>query len=121
MQEYVQLLSEGFLGKICTVLTNSSVLPVKDAVQHSQYFTGEVQRIDRYGIWVKHITSGTMGFFAFPIVGIVEEQVIAQDDPRHEKLKEEVQKQKAGKPAFQKPGTFMSVEDLVATVKKKVN
>lgn len=110
MQDLIKNLKEKFLGRICTLLTHQSSFPFKDAMQHSHFFTGKVEYIDSDGIWLEHLQSKTYSFYAFPIIGIVEEQVIAHDDPRAEKIKEELKKKEPT------PSNFVSIDSLTNMV-----
>jgi len=114
-------IKENFLGRICTILTNSSALPLKDYIQHSQYYTGEVVGVDESGVWIKHPQNSTLAFFCFPIQGIVEEQYIPANDPRHEKIKEEISSKK--EKAVPKPtGTaFIDTNDISARIRAAKN
>ncbi len=117
--EYIELLNANFLGKVCTILTSATSLPVQDAIGHSRYFTGKVKRIDQFGVWVENLLDGTVSFFSFPIVGMVEEKSVSKEDPRYEKLKADVEKQREKKspPAAKKlPSSFIDVEELMASV-----
>ena len=105
--EFIFKLKEKFLGKVCTILSNQIAVPIKDHVQHSQYFTGMVTDIDIHGIWLKHLNINTYAFYQFPIVGIVEEQFIPEGDPRTEKIKEGL---KGKQP--QKASQFIPVDQL---------
>lgn len=109
-QELVDNLRKNFLNKICTLLTSPTSFPFKDAVQHSRFFTGEVVDINVYGLWVKNLEFNTYAFFSFPIVGIIEEQVIPGNDPRAKKVVEDIKK-----PI---PSNFIPVEALTKLVKE---
>ena len=106
-----------FVGKVCTILTTPIALPIKDSFVAAQYFTGQVTEIDNNGIWIKHIPTGDMSYFSFPIVGIVQEQYVPETDPNHDKLKEEIQKTKSP-PTKIPPGNFTSVSDLTNKAKE---
>lgn len=85
---------EYFMGKVCTIITSSTNLPLKDPLEACQYFTGQVVQIDESYIWVKHLNTGRMGCFIQPVIGIVEEQTIQKDDPSIGELKNQVTKYK---------------------------
>jgi hypothetical protein len=92
-------------------------------MQHSQFFTGKVETVDNYGIWLRHLNSDTIAFYSFPIVGIVEEQIVSQEDPRAEKIKEEIKKQNEKKAEAKKPmprpnQQFIPLESLTKMIKK---
>lgn len=108
-------LKENFLNKICTVLTHATNLQCKDAVQFAQFFTGKVVDINEYGVWLQNLHNNTYGFFAFPIIGIVEEQNIPENDPRAEQIKEMLKKKT---PQANSPrGNFIPIESLTKMVK----
>ncbi len=85
---------EKFKGKICTILTAPTSFPFRDPKQHAEFFTGEVVEVDAYGIKIKNLNNGTFGFFAYPLIGIVEEQTVSKSDPNYQKIKDELGKQK---------------------------
>jgi hypothetical protein len=109
-------IKESFTGRICTILTNPVSFPFKDAVQHSQFFTGKVELVDNQGIWLRHLHTNTIAFYSFPIIGIVEEQVIPQNDPRVEKIKAEMKKKEPKPP--QPHSQFIPIESLTKMMKK---
>ena len=100
-----------FVGKVCTVLTHPVGMPMKDPFSASQYFTGQVTEVNEYGIWLKHLQTGGMSFFIFPIVGVIEEQYIPKSDPEHEKIKEEVEQIKNPPPKIP-PQNMTSISEL---------
>jgi hypothetical protein len=108
------------MGKVCTIITVPHSVPIKDAVQHSQYFTGEVYEVDDLGVWIKHPINGASSFFAFPFLGIVEEPVILSTDSRYEKVKEQLEAK--NKPKIkdlpQPQGQFISTDELTEKLKK---
>lgn len=115
----LQNLTENFLGKICTVITQSISLPVKDPIVAAQYFTGEVISIDYDGIWIKHMLSSTKAFYAFPLIGIVEEKVVASNDPLHEKITQDINKaEKKPTPKSATANNFVGIDELREKVKK---
>lgn len=114
---------EKFKGKICTIITQPTSFPFRDAKQHSEFFSGEVVNISEYGITIKHLNIGTLAFYAYPLIGIVEEQTISKTDPNYTKIKEQVEKQKEPKPIATKPqvppaNNFMSVEEMTKVAQK---
>jgi hypothetical protein len=113
-----------FLGKVCTILTNPTPFPFRDAKQHASYFSGLVTEINEEGIFLKNLVFKTMAFFTFPIIGIIEEIGVAEDDPNFEKVKMEVEKAKTpakpvqvqARPAVNKD--FTSIEDMTTMAKQ---
>lgn len=112
---------QGFVGRVCTVMTVNTALQITEPLRHAQYFTGRVKSVDEYGIWLEHLQTKNRSFFMFPVVGIVEEQFIPEDDPRSSKIKEEMEKQKKPvAPPKMPPGQFIPVEQLTKIVKTTV-
>ncbi len=121
-ESMVKSIQENFLGKVCTILTESSAIPFKNAMDHSQYYSGIMIGADLSGVWLKHPQNGTLSFFSYPLQGIVEEQYIAPGDPRHEKVKEEMAKSKVAPQVRQKPpqsatNQVISVDELSARLR----
>ena len=118
---------EYFIDKICTILTQPVNKNFADKIEHANFFTGLVKKIDRFPngislIWLEHLQTKSLSAFNLSmVVGILEEQVIKESDPRYSKLKEEAEKIK--KPAapspFTKSGDFVPVEDLTKLIKEK--
>lgn len=118
----VDNLKANFQDRICTILTQPVSFPFKDAMQHAQYFTGKVVDVNIYGIWLKHLHVDTYAFYTFPLVGIVEEQLIPNDDPRAEQIKQELKQQEQPMgyvhgPQVAEPSNFIPVESLAKMVK----
>jgi len=86
-------LKEFFLGKVCTVITvgvNKGAFPDQ---QFAEFFTGIVEAIDKDGVFTKHHLTGCKNFYAMEyVVGIIEEQVITDDNPKYQEIVEEVKK-----------------------------
>lgn len=80
-----------FVGKACTILTHPVGMPMKDALTGAQYFSGQLTEVSENGLWVKHLDTGKLGFFTFPIIGIVEEQSFSKTDPQYNKIKEQIE------------------------------
>jgi hypothetical protein len=122
--QLVENLKSNFTGRICTVLTSPVSFQFQDALQHAQFFAGKVMEINQYGIWLKHLHTNTFSFYSFPIVGIVEEPYIPENDPRAEKIKEELkikeeqQKKKEARPKTPPPQSqFIPIESLTKMVR----
>jgi len=89
----VKKLTDMFVGKICTILTNTVGKTNFTDIQFSEFFTGYVESIDEDGVVIRHHTTNCKTFYALShIVGILEEQVITDDNPLYEKVVEEVKK-----------------------------
>ena len=80
---------QDFVGKVCTILTTPTSFPFVDPRQYADFFTGRVMEISRHGVVIQNLKNLTKAFFSFPIVGIVEEQVITEKDPRFAQVKEQ--------------------------------
>lgn len=89
----VDKLKDLFLGKVCTVITvgvNKGAFPDQ---QFAEFFTGIVESIDKDGVFTKHHITGCKNFYAMAyVVGIIEEQVITDDNPKYQEIIEEVKK-----------------------------
>lgn len=112
-----------FEGKVCTIMTASTGLHIADPKRHAEFFTGLVKEIDDSGIWLEHLQTKAMSYFLFPIVGIVEEQFIAKDDPRAKEI-EELKKKSEIKPKPVLPkvqprtaSSFIPIDELTAKVR----
>lgn len=126
---------EPFVNKVCTVLTQPVNKGFNQDWQHAQFFTGKVTQISPMGVWLANLHTGMKSFFAFPIVGICEEQYLEEGDPRLPAVKEEMEAAKKAqqRPAppvqalptacqiahGQKPGNFVPISELTKLVKKK--
>ena len=125
MQETItETVAKHFLGKIVTILTVSTGLPLQDGMAHATYFSGELIRVDQHGVYLKHVQFETLSFYAFPLVGIIEEKKIAKDDPGHVKIQEEIARNKEQKElaAIPKktiqPGQFVDINELKQSLNK---
>lgn len=82
-----------FVGKVCTVLTNSVCKQNFTDVQFPDFFVGVIDSIDEDGIFSRHPLTGCINFYSWPhVVSVFQEQVIEETDPRYEKILEEVKK-----------------------------
>jgi hypothetical protein len=114
---------ERFLNKPCTILTRDIGFPFTGPIQHSQYFSGLVKEVNQYGVLIEHLQTKTLAFFAFPIVGIVEEQTVTKDNPNYEKIKEELEQKKKPTPKpvpaqRPTPNNYLSVEEMTKMAKQ---
>lgn len=114
-----------FLDRVCTVLTGPIGLHITDPVRHAQYFTGKVISVDDSGIWLEHLQAKTMAYFSLPVVGILEEQFIPEDDPRSDKIKKELEKKKEQPrrplPPPQGMSQYIPLDQLTKVVKEGKN
>lgn len=85
-------LQETFLNKICTIITTTVNKTNFDDEQFSDFFTGLVESLDEDGVFIKHHITACKSFYAWNyIVGILEEQVIEQSDPRYKEITEKIE------------------------------
>jgi hypothetical protein len=77
-----------FTGKICTVYTHVTNKQFDDQ-QHANSFTGLVEEIDEFGIWLRLLPKmEKKAFFPAPVIGIVEEEVIPITTEQETAIKE---------------------------------
>lgn len=89
----VKKLQDAFVGKVCTILTSTVAKTNFQDQQFSDFFTAIIETIDEDGIFAKHHMTGCRNYYTWQnIVGILEEQVIQQDDPKYEEIMREVKK-----------------------------
>ena len=89
----VKKLQEAFVGKVCTILTSTVAKTDFQNQQFSDFFTAIIESLDEDGIFAKHHMTGCRNYYTWMhIVGILEEQVIRQDDPKYEEIMQEVKK-----------------------------
>lgn len=115
-------LYDKFLGKICTILIDPAKFPFKldNPKKHAEFFTGLVVGIDNAGILIKNLNTNAQAYYAFPIIGIIEEQVVAKTDPNYEKIKDELEQKKKPAPVPPKPAPplNLSLEDMTKMAKQ---
>lgn len=75
-----------FKNKVVTVLTHRSArdFPPNEvgSYQFAQHFTGHVEAADDYGLWLLDPAKGVRSYFLYSgLVGVCEEQVVAEDHP----------------------------------------
>ena len=89
----VKKLQDAFIGKFCTILTSTIAKTNFQDQQFSDFFTAIVEHIDEDGVFAKHHITGCKNFYSWShIVGILEEQVISEDNPEYEKIIQEIKK-----------------------------
>jgi hypothetical protein len=87
----IKKMQECFLNKVCTVLTLAVNKGNFNDVQFADFFTGIVDMIDDDGIMIRHHMTGCRSFYPMShITGILEEQVISEDDPNYSRVVEEI-------------------------------
>ena len=120
----IKKLHEQFVGKICTVLTTGVSKSNFSDIQFADFFTGFIESIDEDGVWTRHHLSGCKNFYPMAfLVGIMEEQVVQEDDPEYGKLVEKIEKTpQESKPFVQEydpnKSPFVDPEMLAAIAKK---
>ena len=86
-------LQEAFVGKVCTILTSTIAKTNFQDQQFSDFFTAIIESIDEDGIFAKHHMTGCRNYYAWShVIGILEEQVVQQDDPKYEEIMQEIKK-----------------------------
>jgi hypothetical protein len=89
----VKKLQEAFVGKVCTILTSTVAKTDFQDQQFSDFFTAIIESLDEDGIFAKHHMTGCRNYYTWPhIIGVLEEQVIQQDDPKYEEIMQEIKK-----------------------------
>ena len=71
-----------FEDKVCTIFT-SVVNRQFDEDTARRHFIVRVKEIDPDGIWGTNLVTGTVCFFAFPIISIQEELELNPNNPEH--------------------------------------
>jgi hypothetical protein len=93
----IKKLQSNFLGKICTILTKPIAKRDFSDHQFADFFTGVIDEIDDDGIFTTHTLTGCKNFYRMSeVIGIIEEQVLNDEDPKHQKIITEL-KEKQGK------------------------
>ncbi len=80
-----------FVGHVCTILTTSVCKPNFTDVQFPDFFLGIIESIDEDGVFSRHPITGCKNFYSWPhVVGVFQEQVIEQNDPKYEEILKEI-------------------------------
>lgn len=91
----IRKLQAQFTGKICTILTKPIAKNNFNDTQFADFFTGLIDFLDEDGIWTTHPTTGCKNFYnLFEIIGIIEEQVLYEDNPEHAEIIRQVKENK---------------------------
>jgi hypothetical protein len=89
----IKKLQEQFVGKVCTVLTTGIAKGDFADHQFADFFTGIVENIDEDGVFTRHHVTGCKNFYTMQyIVGIIEEQVIDENNPEYQNIVEDIKK-----------------------------
>jgi len=84
-------IKDTFVTKPCTILTNKIPIDLSDDRKFLDLFFGIIEDINEDGVFLIHNTTKCKSFFNWnSIIGIVEEQVIYENDPRYNQIKEEI-------------------------------
>lgn len=96
----IKKLQDAFLGKVCTVLTGAVSKNNFLDQQFSDFFTGIIESIDEDGIFARHHLTGCLNFYNFNyVVGIFQEQVIEESDPKYQEIMEDLKNSPPNKKA----------------------
>lgn len=111
----IKKLQQKFVGRICTILTNTVAKKDFSDQQFADFFTGVIDEIDDDGVFTTHVLTGCKNFYFFSqIIGIVEEQVLDENNPEHAKIIEKVKDkgQNSAKNIKTSDEQFIDIEDL---------
>lgn len=94
----IKKLQSNFLGKICTILTKPIAKQDFSDHQFADFFTGVIDEIDDDGIFTTHTLTGCKNFYRMSeVIGIIEEQVLNDEDPKHQKIITELKEKQSKK------------------------
>lgn len=89
----IKRLQENFVGKVCTILTTTIAKTNFHDTQFSDFFTGIIESLDDDGIFARHHMTGCKNFYTWNhVVGLLEEQVIEETNPKFQEIIEEIRK-----------------------------
>ena len=89
----IKRLQDNFVGKVCTILTTTIAKTNFQDTQFADFFTGIIESLDDDGIFAKHHITGCKNFYTWNhVVGLLEEQVIEESNPKFKEIMEEVKK-----------------------------
>lgn len=110
-----------FLGKVCTILTYQTTRHYSDE-QHVNVFTGVVEEIDEYGVTILTLPQmKRKAYFQFPIVGIIEEEVIPITDEEEKEIRDKYARDNnLPLPQNNEKLSLGGIKELVSRVKTKV-
>lgn len=117
----VKKLQQKFQGKICTIMTHPIAKRDFNDAQFADFFTGVVDEIDDDGIFTTHALTACKNFYFFSqVIGIIEEQVLDQQNPEHIKIIEEVKDNMKNpkKTSETNEDQFINIEDLAELTAK---
>lgn len=105
----INKLREKFVGKICTILTTPIPKSNFADTQFADFFTCAIDSLDEDGIFATHPSTGCQNFYNFNhILGIIEEQVLYEDNPEHAKIISQIREN--AKAPKTKPNDFANID-----------
>jgi hypothetical protein len=117
-----------FVGKVCTVFTHpinrdfKTESPQSYPQQLYVYFVGYVESVSETGIMLTQALTGLKTFlFLNHVIGISEEEVLDENDPKHAEEIENFKKQQVVKEQKKSQSPYVdpdSLNDLVQKMKK---
>jgi len=91
----IKKMQSTFVGKICTILSRPIAKSDLSDQQFSDFFTGVVDEVDDDGIFTTHTITGCKNFYRMQdIVGVIEEQVLDEDNTEHKKIINDIKEKK---------------------------
>lgn len=100
----IKRLQEKFVGKVCTILTRPLAKSNFSDTQFSDFFTGVIDSLDEDGIFATHPTTACKNFYNLAnVIGIIEEQMLYEDDPEHAEIIKQVKESHINKQNPQNP------------------
>jgi hypothetical protein len=89
----IKKLQDAFVGRVCTILTTTIAKTNFQDTQFSDFFTGIIESLDEDGVFAKHHMTGCKNFYTWNhIVGLLEEQVIEETNPKYQEIIQEIKK-----------------------------
>ncbi len=110
----IKKLADTFTGKLCTVLTSPLAKNNFSDPQFADFFTGIIDSVDEDGIFTTHTLTGCKNFyFLKDVVGIIEEQVLDENNPTHKKIINDMfqAKEKQNNPSTNQ-SKFINIDNL---------
>ncbi len=82
-----------FAGKVCSILTTTVAKTNFQDHQFADFFSVIIESIDEDGVFGRHLKTKCLNYYNWQyVVGIIEEQTIAEDDPKYNEIMQEVKK-----------------------------
>jgi len=86
-----------FVNKVCTIITPPMALPLSNQ-NFPEWFSIKIEAITPEAIVGSDLSRNTKSVFFFPIIGIAEEQLIEENHPDYEKVKDYMEEKKKDVP-----------------------